>query len=109
MIAAVNILLLCYHLSFRCTAKSQGEKTPALSLYDVSPVPLGQFTSVTYPRRTGGKRLDKNRMPIRAFEIQDVVHVVNSWIFFNPCGYLRDLLLPTGFKKSSECCSRIVL
>ena len=84
MIAAVNILLLCYHLSFRCTAKSQGEKTLALSLYGVSPVPLGQFTSVTYPRRTGGKRLDKNRMPIRAFlfEIQDVVHVVNSWIFF---------------------------
>ena len=26
----------------------------ALSLYDVFPVPLGQFVSVTYPRRTGG-------------------------------------------------------
>ena len=49
-------------------------------MYGVFPVPLGQFTSVTYPRRTGGKRLGKNRMSVRAllFEIQDVVHVVNS-------------------------------
>ena len=40
---------------------------------------------MTYVRRTGGKRLDKNRMRMRAllFEIQDNVDsVVNSvWIF----------------------------
>ena len=48
------------------------------------PVPLGQFFSVTYPRRTGGKRLDKNRMRMRAlpFEIwkklKDDVNVVSS-------------------------------
>jgi len=34
----------------------------AWSLDGVFPVPLGQFTSVTYLRRTGGKHLDKNRM-----------------------------------------------
>ena len=47
----------------------------AWSLDGVFPVPLGQFTSVTYPRRTGRKRLDKNRMRVRAllFEIQDFV------------------------------------
>ena len=35
------------------------------------PFTLGQFTSVTYPRRTGGKRLDKNRMRMSSllFEI----------------------------------------
>ena len=63
------------------------------SLYGVFPVPLGQFTSVTYLRRTGGKRRDKNRMRMRTllFEIQDVVDsVVNGrklWFFKNPCGY----------------------
>ena len=79
---------------------NKNEKTLALSPYGVSPVSLRQFTSVTYPRRTGGKRLDKNRMRMRAllFEIQDVVHVVNSWIFFNPCGYLRDLVLRPALK-----------
>ena len=42
------------------------------SLYGVFPVPIGQFISVTYRRRTGRKRLDKNRMRMRAllFEIK---------------------------------------
>ena len=30
------------------------------SRYGVFPIPLGQFTSVTYTRRTVGKCLDKN-------------------------------------------------
>ena len=29
----------------------------AYSLYGVFPVPLGQFVSVTYPRRTGGEHI----------------------------------------------------
>ena len=82
---------------------------PCLVPYGVYPVPLGQFTSVTYPRRKGGKRLDKKRRRRRAlrFEIQDVVDsVVNSrklWFLKNSCGYLRDRLLPTGYEKSPEC------
>ena len=43
----------------------------AKSPYGIFPGLLGQFTSVTYLGRTGGKRLDKNRMHMRAllFEI----------------------------------------
>ena len=73
-------------------------------LYGVFQVPLGQFTSVTYP--TVGKRLNKNRMRMRAllYEIQDVVDVVNNRKK-NLCGYLRDQILQTDLKKSSECYS----
>ena len=83
----------------------------AQSPHGVFPVILGQFTSVTYLRLTGGKRQDKNRMRMRAFffVIQEVVDsVVNSrklWFFKNPCGHLRYRLLPTGYEKASECCS----
>ena len=47
-------------------------RTLASSLYGFFTVSSGQSISVTYPRRTGGKRLDKNRMHMRAllFEIQ---------------------------------------
>ena len=50
----------------------------------------------------GGKRLDKNRMRMRAllFEIQDVVDVVNGRNNVDICGID---ILPTGFEKSWEC------
>ena len=35
----------------------KGSSFPSHGLYGVFPVPLGQFTLVPYPRRTGGKRL----------------------------------------------------
>ena len=40
-------------------------------------MPLGKFVSVTYPRRTGGERLDKNRMRMRAllFKMVDFVEL----------------------------------
>ena len=35
----------------------KGNSFPSHGLYSVFPVPLGQFILVTYPWRTGGKRL----------------------------------------------------
>ena len=48
-----------------------------------------QFTSVTCPKRTGGKRLEQNRIRMRAliFEIKNVFDIVNSrklWFFKKP-------------------------
>ena len=40
-------------------------KTAAMAHVRRFPVLLRQFNSVTYPRRTGGKRLDKNRIRMR--------------------------------------------
>ena len=37
------------------------------------PSPVGQFVSVTYPRRTGRKRLDKNRMRMRALQMTSML------------------------------------
>ena len=42
---------------FQKSTKFHTDNVFAWSLYGVFPGLLGQFTSVTYPRRTGGKRL----------------------------------------------------
>ena len=51
--------------------------------------------SVTYPRRTGGKRLDKNRTRIQDV---DVISSRKRCFLFYSCRFLRDWLLPTGFE-----------
>ena len=58
----MNIILNCRQERFRENIAFMSrivvrKDTSRLVLYGVFPVPLGQFTSVTYPSRTGGKRL----------------------------------------------------
>ena len=43
----------------------------AQSLYGVFPGLLGQFTSVTYPRRTGGKRLRSDHVTRSALAVRN--------------------------------------
>ena len=66
------------------------------------PNPFLPGNSLRLRVRAGGKRLDQNRMRMRAllFEIKNVVDVVNSrklCFFKKPCGYLRDRMWPTVF------------
>ena len=59
------------------------------------PSPSRSIHSVTYPRRTGGKRLDKNRTRIQDV---DVISSRKRCFLFYSCRFLRDWLLPTGFE-----------
>ena len=86
----IQLFKICSSLLHKTIHRLESEYTQEYCLVPVRrfPVPLGQFTSVTYPRRTGGKRLDKNRMRMRAllFKIQDVVDVVNGRNNVDICG-----------------------
>ena len=65
-------------LDLMCSVFLARERTGTAYRHGFFPVPLGQFTSVTYPRRTGGKRLHKNRTRMRVL----LMLSIESYVFF---------------------------
>ena len=67
-----------------------------------------RFSDVSETNGRGTSRQKQNAHACVAFwDSKMYVNVVsNRRVFFNnPCGHLRDRILPTGFEKSSECYS----
>ena len=79
--AEITVLTYVQHQQLQRTRHSYPLQTTSVNRSGL----LGQFTSVTYPKRTGGKRVDKNRMRTPPFlsEFQDVVNSRKLWLFKN--------------------------